>query len=395
MSRQSFFGKALTKFPFVPAFSLLAISLSLALSGCGGGAANQPIAADDEGGDAPKTEAVVSKPVSEITFPMKAGKYEVLGIMTDNKDEARAKSNAEDALTKNPDIACMVGLWAYNPPAILNAVEAIKKTGEIKIVGFDEHPETLNGIDAGKIEGTIVQQPFQFGYKSVEYLAAMARGQEVNIPANKMIYIPHSVITKENVAGFAESIKNIKAGKGTPPKHDRTDYDLSKKVKLIFVCNSVDPFWGLADDGVKLANPVFNADCECYQPAGASAQEQKQKIEDFITQGGQGLALSPIDAENQTSLIDQASEKMAVICQDSDAPKSKRKFYLGTSNYLAGRSAGELVKKAIPNGGKVMIFVGKLEVLNAQERSRGVIDELLGLSIPAEFEDQRKASEKQ
>jgi ribose transport system substrate-binding protein len=353
MTRQAIFGKALTKFPFVTAFSLLAISLTLTLSGCGGGG-NQPIAADDEGKDSPKTGVAVSKPVSEITFPVKAGKYEVLGIMTDNKDEARAKSNAEDALTKNPDIACMVGLWAYNPPAILNAVEAINKTNEIKIVGFDEHKVTLEGIKAGKIEGTVVQQPFQFGYKSVEYLAAMARGQEVKIPDNKMIYIPHSVITKDNVADFSESIDNIKAGKGTPPKHDRTDYDLSKKVKLIFVCNSVDPFWGLADDGVKLANPVFNADCECYQPAGASAQEQKQKIEDFITQGGQGLALSPIDAENQASLIDQASEKMPV-----------------------------------------MIFVGKLEVLNAQERSRGVIDELLGLPIPSEFEDQRKASEKQ
>lgn len=391
MPRQFDSRQFVAKFRLIPYFSLLAIGLTLTLSGCGGGG-NQPIAADDDGDDAPKTEKVVSRPVTEITFPMKAGKYEVLGIMTDNKDEARAKSNAEDALTKDPDIACMVGLWAYNPPAILNAVEAIKKTGEIKIVGFDEHPETLSGISSGKIEGTIVQQPFQFGYKSVEYLAAMARGQEVTIPENKMIYIPHDVITRENVEGFAESIKNIKAGKGIPPKHDREDYDISKKVKLIFVCNSVDPFWGLADDGVKLANPVFNADCECYQPAGASAQEQKQKIEDFITQGGQGLALSPIDAENQTSLINEASKKMPVICQDSDAPKSDRKFYLGTSNYLAGRAAGELVKKAIPNGGKVMIFVGKLEVLNAQERSRGVIDELLGIEIPAEFEDQRKAS---
>jgi ribose transport system substrate-binding protein len=386
--------EVISKLPLGSIFCAAVVSLSLTLSGCAGDSGkNQPIAADDEGSDKPKMEVAVSRPVAEIKFPVK-GKYEVLEIMTDNKDEARAKSNAEDALTKHPDIACMVGLWAYNPPAILNAVEAIKKTGEIKIVGFDEHPETLNAIAAGKMEGTIVQQPFQFGYKSVEYLAAMARGQEVMIPENKMIYIPHSVITKENVEGFAESIKNIKEGKGTPPPHDRTDYDTSKKVKLIFVCNSVDPFWGLADDGIKLANPVFNADCECYQPAGASAQEQKQKIEDFITQGGQGLALSPIDAENQASLINQAAEKMPVICQDSDAPKSNRKFYLGTSNYLAGRSAGELVKKAIPNGGKVMIFVGKLEVLNAQERSRGVIDELQDLPIPAEFEDQRKASEK-
>jgi ribose transport system substrate-binding protein len=76
-------------------------------------------------------------------------------------------------------------------------------------------------------------------------------------------------------------------------------------------------------------------------------------------------------------MINQAAAVMPVLCQDSDAPESNRLFYLGTSNYQAGRAAGKLVKQALPEGGKVMIFVGKLEVLNAQERSRGVIEELM------------------
>lgn len=66
---------------------------------------------------------------------------------------------------------------------------------------------------------------------------------------------------------------------------------------------------------------------------------------------------------------------MLLICQDSDAPASQRRFYLGTSNYMAGRAAGKLIKQAPPKGGEVMLFVGKMEVLNAQERSQGIIDE--------------------
>ena len=77
---------------------------------------------------------------------------------------------------------------------------------------------------------------------------------------------------------------------------------------------------------------------------------------------------------------------MAVICQDSDAPASKRDFYLGTSNYMAGRAAGKLIKEAVPDGGKVMLFVGKMEVLNAQERSAGIIDELGDQPLPPGFE---------
>ena len=38
----------------------------------------------------------------------------------------------------------------------------------------------------------------------------------------------------------------------------------------------------------------------------------------------------------------------------------------------------ELVKKALPEGGKVMIFVGRMEQDNAKHRRRGLIDGLIG-----------------
>ena len=101
-------------------------------------------------------------------------------------------------------------------------------------------------------------------------------------------------------------------------------------------------------------------------------------MEEQITLGTKGLAISPIDPANQGEMINAACAKMKVITQDSDAPDTNRLFYLGTDNYSAGRQAGELTDKACPNGGKVMILVGKMEVLNAQERSQGVIDVLLG-----------------
>ena len=49
-------------------------------------------------------------------------------------------------------------------------------------------------------------------------------------------------------------------------------------------------------------------------------------------------------------------------------------------NYLAGRSCGKLVKEALPNGGSVALFIGRLEQDNARRRRQGVIDELLDRS---------------
>ena len=66
-----------------------------------------------------------------------------------------------------------------------------------------------------------------------------------------------------------------------------------------------------------------------------------------------------------------------MIAADSDLPSgSKRLCYVGTNNVEAGRAAGQLVRKVLPEGGKVAIFVGRLDVQNAIERRRGVLEAL-------------------
>lgn len=125
------------------------------------------------------------------------GKYIVLGTLTDNFDRAKAKANAEDALTRNPDLAAMVGLFEYNPPALLEALDRSGKLGKVKVIGFDENDLTLQGIKDGTVVGTVVQNPYMYGYKSVEVLHALKQGKSDVIPADKFINIPARVILKD------------------------------------------------------------------------------------------------------------------------------------------------------------------------------------------------------
>src|SRR5262249_5961519 len=82
---------------------------------------------------------------------------------------------------------------------------------------------------------------------------------------------------------------------------------------------------------------------------------------------------------NQTEYFKEIAAKVSLVTQDSDLPDtSARKCYIGTDNYRAGRAVGELVKKTVPQGGKIVIYVGKLDVQNAVERRQGVLDELAG-----------------
>jgi ribose transport system substrate-binding protein len=128
------------------------------------------------------------------------GKYRLHRTYTDQPiGSQKATQNATDALTALGDEKnlCMIGLWAYNPPAILSAVKDKDLLGKVKIVGFDENDATLQGIADGHIHGTIVQNPFEFGYQAVRLMSAIAKGDKSGLPKDGIMYVPHRVITKE------------------------------------------------------------------------------------------------------------------------------------------------------------------------------------------------------
>jgi ribose transport system substrate-binding protein len=141
--------------------------------------------------------------------PLKGPKYVILDTRTDQFDYVKAKALAQDAITRYPDLGCMVGLFAYNPPKILEAVKDAGKLDKIKIVGFDESRETLQGIKDGHIKGTVVQNPYKYGYESVRVLAGLARGDNSVLPKDGFIDIPARSITRANVQEFWDELKRI------------------------------------------------------------------------------------------------------------------------------------------------------------------------------------------
>lgn len=145
-------------------------------------------------------------------YPLQLGKYTLIDTMTDGGDSSVCKGLVEDTLTKNPDLAGMVGLWEYNPPAMLSAVKNMGKVGKVAVVGFDENEETLQGIKDGSVYGTIVQQPFEFGYQSIRILAGLARDDRSVLPEGGVLFVPHREIVKGNVEEFHTELKRLKSG---------------------------------------------------------------------------------------------------------------------------------------------------------------------------------------
>ncbi len=145
-----------------------------------------------------------------IKEAIQGSNIQIIDVRTDDADRVRAKANVSDTLVKYPDIVCLVGLWSYNGPAILGALKDAGKVGQIKVVSFDEEAETLAGVKEGSIYATVVQQPFEFGYQSVQLLAKVLSGDKSVIPANKQVIVPTLVIKKDDVDAFSAKINQLR-----------------------------------------------------------------------------------------------------------------------------------------------------------------------------------------
>jgi ribose transport system substrate-binding protein len=150
-------------------------------------------------------------------------------------------------------------------------------------------------------------------------------------------------------------------------------------IQIAFVTNQIADFWKLAAAGCRDAErDLSGITVEVRMPTQATAAEQKRIVEDLMSSGVQGFAISPVDPSNQTQFLNSVAAKCDLITHDSDAPESDRIMYIGMDNYAAGKQAGELVANALPDGGQVMLFIGRLEQDNSKYRRQGVIDVLMG-----------------
>lgn len=158
-------------------------------------------------------------------YPIKFGNYQLLDTRTDGGQDEVCRAKADDALTKGTPPDCMVGLWAYNPPKMLEAYKAAKEKikKSVILIGFDENRETLRGIKDGDIVATVVQDPYLFGYESVKIMSQLIDPAKTgsaldrkDINPQKQIFVAHRIINND--------------GKPRPAYKD-------EKVE------AVDPFW--------------------------------------------------------------------------------------------------------------------------------------------------------
>jgi ribose transport system substrate-binding protein len=101
--------------------------------------------------------------------------------MADEMDLSKARDNVRAALVNHPDLVALVGIWAYNAPAIAEVTQERGVRDRVTIVTFDAQAAALNHMADGRIDAMVVQNPFEMGIQTVRLLLAMHAGDEATI----------------------------------------------------------------------------------------------------------------------------------------------------------------------------------------------------------------------
>jgi ribose transport system substrate-binding protein len=107
--------------------------------------------------------------------------FKQIDYLGDEMDLSVAKKNVRDALDRHAELDTLVGIWAYNAPAIATTVKERGARDKVKVVVFDAHPGALLGMEEGMIDALIVQNPYDMGYQGVRLMKALVEDDKSTI----------------------------------------------------------------------------------------------------------------------------------------------------------------------------------------------------------------------
>ena len=93
--------------------------------------------------------------------------------MADEMDLPRARDNVRNATQNHKDLAALVGIWAYNAPAIADVLAASGTREKYVVATFDAADLAIGHMGKGNIDCMVVQNPFEMGVQTVRLLKAL------------------------------------------------------------------------------------------------------------------------------------------------------------------------------------------------------------------------------
>lgn len=119
-------------------------------------------------------------------------------------DLAKAVSVDEALFRAHPNLKGIFGVSQVGGPSVakvMNTKEFGSKKGTVKVIAFDDLPDTVKGVKEGFIQAIMVQRPVTMGKLAVEHLVDQIQGKETK-PENVDTGV--TVVTADNLGSYTK-----------------------------------------------------------------------------------------------------------------------------------------------------------------------------------------------
>ena len=96
----------------------------------------------------------------------------------DGMDLAKARDNVRNAIQNHKDLVALIGIWAYNAPAIADVVTEAGSRDKYIVATFDAQDLAIGQMEKGNIDAMVVQNPFDMGVQTCRLMQAMITGDD-------------------------------------------------------------------------------------------------------------------------------------------------------------------------------------------------------------------------
>ena len=277
-------------------------------------------------------------------------KLDVVAKQTANFDRTEGMSVMENILQASGDVQAV---FAANDEMALGAVEAISGAGkDIMVVGFDATDDAIEAIKAGKMAGTIAQQPALIGSTAVDNAVKLIAGE--TIPAS--IPVEVTLVNKDNADSFGAPAKVEIVGNGSIG---------------LAVSTQNNPFFVTLVEGAQAAADKLGVSLTVAD-AGDDVTKQVSNVEDLVATGISVLIINPVDSDAVTGVVEAAMAKgVHVISVDRAVNGVDIACQIASDNVLGAELATQYIVDTLGEGAKVAELEGIPGASAAIERSAG------------------------
>ncbi|WAA09285.1 sugar-binding protein [Fervidibacillus albus] len=106
----------------------------------------------------------------------KEDRIEVVGIEESKISKTGAVQATYNLLKEHPNITAFYGTSALDGVGIAQVIRTMKPDSDPYIITFDTLPETIDLLNNGEIDALVVQYPYEMGYRAVESLVQLQKG---------------------------------------------------------------------------------------------------------------------------------------------------------------------------------------------------------------------------